>query len=851
MRDFSGSITALTKSDEIEGQLSVADIIFQQSREGILIADAQHNIVRVNQAFTDICGYSEAEVLGKNPRLLSSGRHTPDFYQAMWRSIESEGRWSGEIWNRHKNGKIYPEWTTIAALRDGQGRITHYVGSFSDMSDAKAAENRIERLSNFDALTGLANESQLKARTDQSIAMMQRSGEPLSMLLVGIDHFKSINDALGHQVGDGMLVEVANRLNATIREQDIVARVGGKEFVLVLPNTSANGAQHLAKKLLSTLVQPYTLTGHDVSPTATIGVACFPANGLDFEALYKSVEIALHRAQLDGRGTLRFYSDDIYQDLLQHEQLVNALRSAISLEQLHVVYQPLVDLRTGQTSGMEALLRWSHPELGIISPAQFIPVAEESGLIKAIGHWVIRQACRDIQNWQSKGLQVSHVAVNVSAIQFEGDDLIQQVKAALRDFQIDPCMLYLEVTESALMGDVHRSEAILRELKTIGVSLSLDDFGTGYSSLSYLKRFPFDKVKIDQSFLKDITISQSDHVIVKVIIAMAHGLGLKVIAEGVETEAQCEIMRSNACDEIQGYFFSEPISATEIEALLAQGRQLPSHLLSLHKPQRTILLVDDEPNILASLKRLFRKDGHQILSANSGAEGLDVLSKHRVDIIISDQRMPGMTGVEFLRAAKVNYPDTIRIVLSGYTELQSVTDAINEGAVYRFLTKPWEDVQLREQILKALEFKEVLEENRKLDINIRTVNQELVAANRQLESVLKATRIQATREKTSLDIAREVLEHIPSPIVGVDDEGLIAFVNAAAQRLFVDSGPLLGIELAYALPSLDAAMSQVAQGHASDISIDGATLTLTWTCMGASSPSRGRLITISKKELEL
>ena len=850
MRDSKGA-TQLTGSNEHEAQLKVADVIFQQSREGILIADAQHQIVRVNQAFTDISGYSESEVLGKNPRVLSSGRHPPEFYQSMWCTIESEGRWSGEIWNRHKNGNVYPEWTTISALRDRQGHVTHYVGSFSDLSHAKAAENRIERLLNFDTLTGLANGVQLKARTDQSIAMMQRSGESLSMLLVSIDHFKSINDTLGHQVGDGMLMEVANRLNATIREQDIVARVGGKEFVLVLPNTSANGAAHLAEKLLSTLVQPYTLTGHDVTPTATIGVACFPINGLDFETLYKSVEIALHRAQLNGRGTLQFYSDGVYQDMVKREQLVNALRSAISLGQLSVLYQPLVDLRTGQISGMEALLRWAHPELGDISPTQFIPVAEESGLINGIGEWVIRQACMAIQNWQSKGLLVPHVAVNISALQFEGNDLIQQVEAALRDFNVAPEMLYLEVTEGALMGDIDRSELLLKELKAIGINLSLDDFGTGYSSLSYLKRFPFDKVKIDQSFLKDITISQSDHVIVKVIIAMAHGLGLKVIAEGVETEAQCEIMRTNACDEIQGYFFSKPISAAEIEVLFAQGRQLPTHLLSLHKPQRTILVVDDEPNIVASLKRLFRKDGHLILSASSGAEGLDVLSKHRVDIIISDQRMPGMTGVEFLRAAKVNYPDTIRIVLSGYTELQSVTDAINEGAVYRFLTKPWEDAQLREQIQKALEHKELHEENRKLDIKIRTVNQELVAANRQLKDLLNATRSQAEREKTSLDIVREVLEHMSSPVIGVDEEGLIAFVNAAAQRLFIHGGPLLGIELAYALPSLDTAISKVAEGHAIEVLIDGATLTVIWSCMGASSQSRGKLISFSKKELEL
>ncbi|WP_210545535.1 diguanylate cyclase domain-containing protein [Rhodoferax sp. PAMC 29310] len=357
MRYPTGKPCSALTQNESDAQLKVADVIFKQSREGVLVADAEHNIVRVNKPFTDISGYDEAEVLGKNPRFLSSGRHSLAFYQAIWRTIESEGNWSGEIWRRHKNGDDYPEWTTIAALRDQDGRITHYVGSFSDLTDAKAAENKIERLLNFDALTGLANGTQLRARTDQSIAIMQRAGEPLSMLLIGIDHFKSINDTFGHQIGDEMLIEVAHRLNASIREQDIVARIGGKEFFLVLLNTPANGAEHMARKILSTLAETCRLSSHDLSPTATIGVACFPANGRDFETLFKSAEIALHSAQINGRGSFQFYSDDIYQEMLKQEQLVNALRRAATLNQLNLVYQPLVDLRTGQVSGMEALLR--------------------------------------------------------------------------------------------------------------------------------------------------------------------------------------------------------------------------------------------------------------------------------------------------------------------------------------------------------------------------------------------------------------------------------------------------------------------------------------------------------------
>ncbi|MEO8119007.1 MAG: EAL domain-containing protein, partial [Rhodoferax sp.] len=827
------------------GKLSLAAAVLQQSREGITMTDAKRNIIMVNKAFSEITGYAEAEVLGKNPRILASGRHGPEFYRAMWEAINTNGYWAGEIWDRRKDGTVYPEWLAISAMHDEQGQVTNYIGSFSDLSDTKAAESRIQWLSHFDALTGLPNHTLLRDRTAHSISVVRRASEPLTMMLVGIDHFKTVNDTLGHRTGDKLLVEIAKRLSNSVRAQDTVARLGGKEFVLVLPGTPADGAAHLATELLQKLAQPYRLDDQELTLTASIGIASYPDNGSNFDSLFKAVEFAMHRAQANGRDTFQFYSDDMYRQVLARDYMVKALRNAAALDQLQLLYQPLVDLQTGQISGVEALLRWHHPELGSVLPVQFIPLAEESGLIKSMGEWVMRQACRDIRAWLDKGIQVPHVAVNVSPLQFRDPDLITQVKSALSDYRVDPHLVFLEVTESALMDDVPRSEAMLKEFKSLGLRLSLDDFGTGYSSLSYLKRFPFDKVKIDQSFVRDITTSQSDNVLVKVIIAMAHGLGLRVIAEGVETEAQCEIMRTSVCDEIQGYFFSRPISAQAIEDLFTEGRQLPPHLLRMQKPPRTLLLVDDEPNVLASLKRLFRRDGHVILTANSGPEGLDMLSRHRVDIIISDQRMPGMTGVEFLRAAKVNHPDTIRIVLSGYTELQSVTDAINEGAVYRFLTKPWDDDQLREQVHKAFEYRELLEENRQLDIKIRTTNQELVAANRQLGDVLQKTRDQIERDETSLAIVREALQHMPLPVIGVDDEGLMAFVNTAAERLFASNAPLLGVELAYALPAVDTAITGAAEGSPCELLIDHTRYLVTWNTMGTNSRSRGRLITLT------
>jgi EAL domain-containing protein (putative c-di-GMP-specific phosphodiesterase class I)/CheY-like chemotaxis protein len=528
--------------------------------------------------------------------------------------------------------------------------------------------------------------------------------------------------------------------------------------------------------------------------------------------------------------------------------MIKALRVAAERGELQVLYQPLGDLQTGKISGMEALLRWHHPVRGTISPAIFIPVAEESGLIRSIGEWVLRQVCKDLRSWLDKGIAVPHVAVNVSPLQFHDPDLVRQVQSVLAEQSIAPEFIHLEVTESALMDDVGRCEAMLHDLKAIGFKLSLDDFGTGYSSLSYLKRYPFDKVKIDQSFVREIGSNRADTVIAKVIISMAHGLGLRVIAEGVETEAQCEILRSNVCDEIQGYFFSRPVDAATVENMLVQGRHLPAHLLRFRKQQRTLLLVDDEPNVVASLRRLLRRDGHNILSASSGAEGLEVLANNKVDVIISDQRMPGMTGVEFLREAKLKYPDTIRIVLSGYTELQSVTDAINEGAIYRFLTKPWVDEQLREQITKAFEHKELFEENQQLDIKIRTTNQELVAANRHLGDVILNTRKQFETDATSLAIVQEALQYVPTPVIGMDDEDVIIFVNTAAEQLFQPNGPLLGVELLQALPELAHLLELNAAGSLCELVVQGQRHQVCWHTMGSNSRARGKLVTLSRLE---
>lgn len=848
LANFVGIQSDITAEKHKTQLLQLTEQAFNQSTEGITVTDASGSILRINHAFTKITGYTEVDVLGKNPRVLQSGLQSPAFYQKMWCALLSVGLWSGEILNRNKDGTIYPEWLTISAIRNTSGLVTHYLGSFSDLSQFKAAEGRIQLLSHFDPLTGLPNRTLLQDRTAHAISMLQRNKEPLCMMLVSIDHFKTINDTLGHHVGDNLLIEMGRRLSASVRDQDTVSHQSGKEFVLILPGTPPEGAAHLATELLWALAQPHQVGEHAMEVTTSIGLASFPDNGSDFDSLYKSVEIALHRAQSSGRDNFKFYSDSMYQEVLTHDSLTKALRVAAERDELQVLYQPLADLQSGQISGMEALLRWHHPERGTVSPTEFIPIAEESGLIRSIGAWVLGQVCKDIRCWLDIGIAVPHVAVNVSPLQLRDKDFLSTVQSVLAAHQVDASLIHLEVTESALMDDADRCEAMLRGLKALGFCLSLDDFGTGYSSLSYLKRYPFDKVKIDQSFVRDIGTNQTDTVIVKVIISMAHGLGLKVIAEGVETEAQCEIMRSNVCDEIQGYFFSRPVDAATVERLMVDGHELPAHLLRFRQHQRTLLLVDDEPNVVSSLKRLLRHDGHTILSASSGSEGLELLQVNKVDVIISDQRMPGMTGVEFLREAKLRHPDTIRMVLSGYTELQSVTDAINEGAIYRFLTKPWDDAQLREQVTKAFEYKELLEENQQLDIKIRTTNQELVSANRHLGSLIHTTRRQIEVESTSRAIVQEALQYVPIPVIGLDDTQAIMFVNAAAEQVFASRGPLLAADLIQALPELAAAMAHAASPGSCELILDGQTHQVHWQAMGRHSHARGTLLTFARPE---
>lgn len=626
----------------------------------------------------------------------------------------------------------------------------------SELEARRAAESHVVTLSNFDALTGLANRSLFVDRLNQAIASALRQTHKVVVVVLGLDYFKLVNESLGYSTGNELLKIISDRLRGCVRGSDTVARLGGDEFALIFTESlsglgdghsphhprNANdetepGTAELLQRIMKAVSASLMLADRELHVTCSMGVSLYPRDGTDSEALLKAASAALNNAKRVGSNNFQFFTVDLSAKIQARLALQGQLRLAVEREEFVLHYQPQVDLGSGRIVGMEALIRWNHPELGLVPPVQFIGLAEETGLIVPMGAWVIRTACAQSKAWERQGLGKFRMAVNVSVRQFAQPDLVEYIAAVLAETGLDPQSLEIELTESLVMNDVDRSIDILQRLKAIGLQMSIDDFGTGYSSLAYLKRFPIDLLKIDQAFVRDIETSLDDTAIVKAIISMAHSLGIRVIAEGVETEAQCNFLRLNMCDEIQGYFFSRPVDSARTMELLAQDQRLADHLLRFRRTKRSLLLVDDEPNVSLALKRLLRSDNLQILVAESGQAGLDLLAQTPVDVIVSDQRMPGMTGVEFLKIAKDRYPETIRIVLSGDADMRSVIEAVNDGAIYKFLSKPWSNRQLCDCIEDAFLHKEMADDNRQLQMEIVATNQQLAAANRKLERLVE------------------------------------------------------------------------------------------------------------------
>ncbi|MHB1619641.1 MAG: EAL domain-containing protein [Sulfuricella sp.] len=846
--DLNRGLAELEKSQEKVRKLAM---VVEGTGDSVVITDHNGIIEYVNPAFTKVTGYFFVEAVGQKPSMIKSGLTSPEYYQRLWKTLLAGEEWRGELLNRKKNGELFWESEVITALKNEAGEITHFIAVKEDVTERKSYESQLEHQANYDTLTELPNRNLSRDRLGQALSYARRHGRDLALMFIDLDHFKNINDSLGHNIGDLLLKQVSARLAGCVREGDTVARQGGDEFVVILSDVAAEeDISVVTRKILTAMAEPFDIDGHELYVSCSIGIALYPRDGEDAETLLKNADAALYRAKDLGRNNAQFFTAEMNVKAMERLMLENGLRHALERNEFVVHYQPQVDLRSGEIIGMEALVRWQHPELGLVSPARFIPVAEESGLIVPLGEWVLRTACAQNKAWQRAGLKPISVAVNLSARQFRQPNLVEVVAGILRETELDPAHLELELTESLVMHNVEVTIATLGRLKAMGIKLSIDDFGTGYSSLSYLKRFPIDMLKIDQSFVRDITTDPSDAAIAKTIISMAHDLQLRVIAEGVETEEQKSFLQQRHCDEMQGYFFSKPVPAVDFEVLLRERRCLQMADSTAALGQRTLLLLDDEENILAALTRLLRRDGYEILKATSAAAAFKLLAEHPVGVIISDQRMPEMNGTEFLRRVKQIYPDTVRMVLSGYTDLKSVTDAINEGAVYRFLTKPWDDELLRGNIQEAFQRYELAQDNQHLSDEMVSINEELNRAKRELEKRVEQKTSEARHNVGVLQISQEMLEYLPVGVIGVGEDGLIAVANRKANELF-DAGnkpPLVGC---FALERLPAAMIEclAGAGERRTQRLENGSDVIFWShAMGASSGSEGRVLVIVPNE---
>lgn len=567
------SLSVAIQRESTDKRLNQAKIAFDSASEGIMITDEKIRIVAINKGFTEITGFSEDEVLGSTPKIFQSEKHDEHFYQNMWSTLEKEGRWRGEILNIRKNGESYPEWLTITAVKDSEERILNYIGVFADITEIKHSQSRLNELVNHDPLTGLPNRRLLNELLEHVIRRAEREQHQIALLFVDLDRFKAVNDTLGHQVGDKLLYEASRRIHQSIRDSDVVARLGGDEFLVMMDMiTNPEDAALVGQKIIHSLEVEFNIDSKEIFIGASVGISIFPKDANDVDGLIKAADIAMYQVKNKGKNHHCFYSDDLSKNAVERFTMESQLRRALERNQFEVYYQPQISLLNGDIIGAEALIRWNHPELGLVSPAKFIPVAEETGLIIQIGEWVLRQAALQAMQWIKEGRAMQWVSVNVSGVQIMRSNFADTVYGIIIETDCNPNILELEITESTVMQNTEYVIDTFRRIKQLGVRLAIDDFGTGYSSLSNLKRLPLDKIKIDQSFVCGLPHDLDDAAITNAIYLMARSLGFSVIAEGVETIAHAEFLKNMGCEEAQGYLYSKPVTTTEFTKLLATNR---------------------------------------------------------------------------------------------------------------------------------------------------------------------------------------------------------------------------------------------------------------------------------------
>lgn len=576
------SIHYAIERKRIEENLRLAATVFDNTLEGILITDAKTNIINVNEALCAISGYPAEELLGKTPNILKSDRHNHVFFRQMWDCLNKTGQWRGEIWNRRRNGEIFPSWVNISAVpfssaatlalppSEQSKRISHYVAVFTEITELKLSEERLNYLAHHDPLTGLPNRLLFHDRLEQAVLQAQRNKFMVAVMFLDLDRFKIINDTLGHVIGDELLIAVAERLRHCARESDTVARLGGDEFAVIIPQIhSENDVELVAKKIINTLSSVFSVGGYEVFITTSIGINLYPGIDNDSNKLLENADVAMYHAKQFGRNNYKFYSADMNAVAFERLMLETNLRRALERREFTLYYQPQIDVQSGHVNGVEALLRWQHPDLGLVSPLEFIPLLEETGLILPVGEWVIRTACKQIRAWLDAGFPPLTMAVNLSARQFRQPNLIEMIEQMLRDYDIPSGLLELELTESVMMDNVDESVATLRKLKELGLKIAIDDFGTGVSSLGYLKRLPIDTLKISHDFVLNLPIDTADASIASAVISLARNMQLSSVAEGVENQGQLDFLRDQDCERLQGFLFSRPIPSEQMTELLS------------------------------------------------------------------------------------------------------------------------------------------------------------------------------------------------------------------------------------------------------------------------------------------